>query len=96
MEQNKTLNQMNGATMIVLSLDDLRNVVQEMVGDVRTCEHEEPESKDLDRLLTTNEVCSRLSVSRVTLYRWNQTGYLVPHKVGKKNMYKLNDINKLN
>lgn len=96
MEHNKTLNQMNGTTMIVLSVNDLRNVVQEMVGDIQISNHaEQVQNHELDKLLSTNEVCSLLHVSRVTLYRWNQTGYLVPHKVGKKNMYKLQDINTL-
>jgi len=37
--------------------------------------------------ITTDEACALLRVKPITLWRWAQTGYLMPKKVGVKNRY---------
>ncbi len=45
--------------------------------------------------LTAKEVAERLNVSDNTLWRWRNTGYLVPSKVGNRSYYRLSDIERL-
>ena len=42
--------------------------------------------------LTTEETMNRLHISRATLWRWRESGYLCPIKVGKFTRYKESDI----
>ena len=52
------------------------------------------EAKD-ETYLTEAEVCKELGTTHSTLWRWAKSGYLQPIKVGKKNMWRQSDINRL-
>jgi len=53
-------------------------------------------STETNELLKVNDTLKKLSIkSRVTLYWWAKSGYLVPIKVGKSLRYRLSDINAL-
>ena len=45
--------------------------------------------------ITTGDVCKMLNVTRPTLWRWNNSGYLRNIHVGGKTMYKLDDVLKI-
>lgn len=47
------------------------------------------------KYLTREEVSRALSVTLVTLYNWNKSGYLKAVKIGKAVRYKKSDIDKL-
>ena len=40
-----------------------------------------------DVLLSADEVATKFEVTKVTLWRWEKNGYLVPRKVGRKPYY---------
>lgn len=46
-------------------------------------------------LLTKQQVMEMLGVSSTTLWLWEQKGYLVPVKIGRKVFYSSDDINEL-
>ena len=48
-----------------------------------------------DQLLTIDEAAKLLSVSKMTLYRWDKNGYLKKMEIGGKRRYRLSDIEKL-
>ena len=48
-----------------------------------------------DQLLTIDEAAKLLSVSKMTLYRWDKNGYLKKVEIGGKRRYRLSDIEKL-
>ena len=48
-----------------------------------------------DQLLSIDEVAKLLSVSKMTLYRWDQNGILKKVEIGGKRRYRLSDIEKL-
>lgn len=80
-------------TMVLCSMEDLRELLQEaiLLNENNNCQTENDEPK----YMTTNETAKYLNVTRSTLWRWNKDKYLCPSKVGKKNMYKTTDINKI-
>jgi Predicted transcriptional regulator len=44
------------------------------------------------KLLSTDEVCKLLDISRSTLWNWNKRGTLKPKKIGRKNVYYKKEI----
>ena len=48
-----------------------------------------------DHLLSIDEAAKLLSVSKMTLYRWDKNGYLKKMEIGGKRRYRLSDIEKL-
>lgn len=52
-------------------------------------------SNDNDGLLSADEVAEKFGVTRVTLWRWEKAGYLVPVKIGRKGFYKQSDVRNL-
>ena len=47
------------------------------------------------RYLTTTELCERWQVVRTTLYRWGIEGRIVPYKIGHHNLYKMEDVERV-
>ena len=48
-----------------------------------------------ERLLSADEVASKLGVSNNTLWRWNKNGYLTHIKVGRKTFYHQSAIDQI-
>lgn len=48
-----------------------------------------------EQLLTIDEVCSMLKVSKMTLYRWAKTGILSKVEIGGKRRYRKCDVEQL-
>ena len=48
-----------------------------------------------DQLLSIDEVAKLLSVSKMTLYRWDQNGILKKVEIGGKRRYRKSDIDRL-
>ncbi len=50
------------------------------------------QTKDPDTLLTTDQVCKLLNISRVTAWSWEKKNLLKPVKVGNLKRFRLSDI----
>lgn len=48
-----------------------------------------------DQLLSIDEAAKLLSVSKMTLYRWDKNGYLKKMEIGGKRRYRKSDIERL-
>lgn len=48
-----------------------------------------------EKYLTSKEVCAKLRIDPVTLWRWRKKGYLVPVKVGGSPRYKDSQLNEI-
>ena len=49
----------------------------------------------MDMLITPEQAADTLKVSKVTLWRWEKSGYLVPVSIGGKKRYRNSDIAKI-
>lgn len=79
-------------TLVMCSYDDLKSIVNECLL-MNQCKGESvEESKEF---LTAEEAMAKLHCNRSTLWRWGKTEYLKPVKIGKKNLYREADVNKL-
>ena len=69
---------------------DLKNFAQELANEIIA--REKPVPTKNEKLLTTEEVCDMLSISRVTAWQWDKKGIIKPVRIGNMKRYRLADI----
>lgn len=77
---------------VTLSLADLREFVNELLENGTAANPAPAEVERSRELMTRDEVCEYLGVTKPTLHRWNKLGYLTCVKVGSKVRYRREDI----
>jgi len=85
----------NQNVQLVVSASDLRELFNEW-NDEREAERE-AERKAMTEVerISSMDAEKILGVTSATLWRWGKTGYLVPIKVGRKNVYLKSDIDRI-
>ncbi len=53
--------------------------------------HDLPHEQE-DRLLSTEELAGKLHVSRVTIFRYMKAGKIRAYKLGRRNLFSLNEV----
>ena len=86
---NKTDFQNSTQYLMMVSPEDFASAVECAVAKAMT------NSKPKETYLTVDEAALRLGVSRSTLWRWDKEGYLTKIKRGKKNTYRLSDVERI-
>ena len=82
--------------IIQVSLEDLKAFAQEILIGAKSIAMIEAETAaSSDQLLTIDEAAKLLSVSKMTLYRWDQNGILKKVEIGGKRRYRKSDIERL-
>jgi len=86
-----------GNVQIVVSAADLKEFALSLIEDVKAMSaSENPEQLPRsDEFLTSEEVMKIVKVKKVTLWRWAKEKYLVPVKVGKSNLYRKSDVQRI-
>lgn len=80
-------------TIFHLSAKDLLDFANEILtGAKMIAQLELEKSQYCDELLTIEEVCELLKVSKMTLYRWDKLGILKKIEVGGKRRYRKSDV----
>lgn len=86
-----------GNIQIVVSATDLKEFALSLIEEVKemeACDKSE-RSDGMDEFLTIEEVMKIVKVKKVTLWRWAKEKYLVPVKVGKSNLYRKSDVQRI-
>lgn len=82
--------------IIQVSSEDLKAFAQEiLIGAKNIAMIEAEVAASSDQLLTIDEAAKLLSVSKMTLYRWDQNGILKKVEIGGKRRYRKSDIERL-
>lgn len=82
--------------IIQVSSEDLKAFAQEILIGAKSIAMIEAEMvATSDKLLTIDEAAKLLSVSKMTLYRWDQNGILKKVEIGGKRRYRKSDIERL-
>ena len=82
--------------IIQVSSEDLKACAQEILIGAKSIAMIEAETAaSSDQLLTIDEAAKLLSVSKMTLYRWDQNGILKKVEIGGKRRYRKSDIERL-
>jgi excisionase family DNA binding protein len=70
--------------------ETVREVVREEFAALQS-----PAPAEEDGLLTIEEVCERLSISKTTLWTLRRNGEIAGHNVGRRVLFKASDVNAL-
>lgn len=82
--------------VLQLSLKDLQEFAKQILHEAKSIAMLEAEAAATsDQLLTIDEAAKLLSVSKMTLYRWDKNGYLKKVEIGGKRRYRKSDIERL-
>lgn len=84
-----------GNPIIQISFNDLKEVVRNLYEEERKRTEEAIKANREVATLTRKETAKILGVTLSTLWRWAETGYLIPVKVGTKVMYRPSDVEEL-
>ena len=86
----------NSNIIIQVSSEDLKAFAQEILIGAKSIAMIEAEMvATSDKLLTIDEAAKLLSVSKMTLYRWDQNGILKKVEIGGYRRYRKSDIERL-
>lgn len=80
-----------GNVILAVSAVDLKEFGLELIAMAKDSNKHE----DDNDLLSADECCKILNVSKNTLWRWNKTGYLQSIKIGRSPYYRKSDIDTL-
>ena len=82
--------------VLQLNKEDLKEFANQILHGAKSIAMLEAEAAATsDQLLSIDEAAKLLSVSKMTLYRWDQNGILKKVEIGGKRRYRLSDIEKL-
>jgi excisionase family DNA binding protein len=82
--------------ILQLSKEDLKEFANQILHGAKSIAMLEAEAAATsDQLLSIDEAAKLLSVSKMTLYRWDQNGILKKVEIGGKRRYRKSDIERL-
>ena len=82
--------------ILQLSKEDLKDFANQILLGAKSIAMLEAEAAATsDQLLSIDEAAKLLSVSKMTLYRWDQNGILKKVEIGGKRRYRKSDIERL-
>ena len=85
----------NQNVQLVVSASDLRELVNEWYDEREAQKEAERKSIVESERISSTDAEKSLGVTSATLWRWAKTGYLVPIKIGRKNVYLKSDIDRI-
>lgn len=78
-----------------ISGEDLRKFAECLLLNERAIAMQEAEEAARNKLISVEEAAKLLSVSKMTLYRWDKNGILKKVEIGGKRRYRKRDIERL-
>lgn len=82
-------------TILQVDRSELRAELKELYAEIRMEAERAAIIKASERLITPEQAADTLNVSKVTLWRWEKSGYLIPVSIGGKKRYRNSDIAKI-
>lgn len=82
-------------TLIIVDASDLRSAFSSWCAELDRTREEEKRRESEDKMIPATDVMRRLGITRPTLVRWDERGYLSSHRVGSRLFYRLSDVEAL-
>lgn len=80
---------------LTITAADLRNFASELISQTKEQLEQEISDSKAETYLSSEKVMEMMEISKTTLWRWKQRGYLVPVRIGGNDRYRLSDIQKI-
>jgi hypothetical protein len=86
----------NGSTsqLLLVSVDDLKEVCSHLYKEERM-RQEKLKEQENDGLIDSKQLKDMLNVKDGALWKWNKRGYLCPIKIGSRNFYRREDVDRI-
>jgi DNA-binding transcriptional MerR regulator len=81
------------AINITITAAELKDFATQLIAETKAELEQSISESKAEAYLTGEKVMEMLEISKATLYRWKQRGYLVPIRIGGNDRYRLSDIN---
>ena len=80
------------AINITITAAELKDFATQLIAETKAELEQSISESKAEAYLTGEKVMEMLEISKATLYRWKQRGYLVPIRIGGNDRYRLSDI----
>lgn len=81
------------AINITITAAELKDFATQLIAETKAELEQSISESKAEAYLTGEKVMEMLEISKATLYRWKQRGYLVPIRIGGNDCYRQSDIN---
>ena len=78
--------------MIGMSFDDLKNLVGQVIKTELEAVKKQLQPKQPNEYLTRKEVSEMLKIDLSSVHNWSKRGILIPHQIGNRVYYKLQEV----
>ncbi|MDC0870045.1 helix-turn-helix domain-containing protein [Flavobacteriaceae bacterium] len=78
--------------MIGMSFDDLKNLVGQVIKTELEAVKKHLQPKQPNEYLTRKEVSEMLKIDLSSVHNWSKRGILIPHQIGNRVYYKLQEV----
>lgn len=83
------------AINLTITASDLKEFAALLIAETKAELEQSISDSKAETYLSSEKVMEMMEISKTTLWRWKQRGYLVPVRVGGNERYRLSDINKI-
>ena len=83
------------AINITITAADLKDFATQLIAETKAELEQSISDCKAETYLSGEKVMEMLEISKTTLWRWKQRGYLVPVRIGGNDRYKSSDINRI-
>lgn len=80
------------AINITITAADLKDFASQLIAETKAELEQTVRESNAEAYLTGEKVMEMLEISKATLWRWKQRGYLTPVRLGGNDRYRLSDI----
>ena len=84
----------SGNIQLVINVNDLKEICSYLYNEERI-RQEKLKEQENDGWLDSKQVKEMLNVKNETLWRWHKNGYLCHKKIGGRNSYRREDVDKI-
>lgn len=83
------------AINLTITAGDLKDFAALLIAETKAELEQSISDSKAETYLSSEKVMQMMEISKTTLWRWKQRGYLVPVRVGGNERYRLSDIKKI-
>jgi DNA-binding transcriptional MerR regulator len=83
------------AINLTITAADLKDFAAQLISETKEQLEQQISDSKAETYLSSEKVMQMMEISKTTLWRWKQRGYLVPVRVGGNERYRMSDIKKI-
>ena len=83
------------AINLTITASDLKDFAALLIAETKAELEQSISDSKAETYLSSEKVMQMMEISKTTLWRWKQRGYLVPVRVGGNERYRMSDIKKI-